>query len=176
MLAAGSLYATIVSLHQPTLWGDCSAVSIPKDSTASSKSPATQKPAASSEFAYAALGHGAALHPAIEVLLEGRNGSEFPVRALVDSGADCSCFPEDFADVLGINLGECDQSSVHTGNGLAIHYCAPEPIHTTIAGRKISLTASFGPVGVPVLGREDFFAEFLVEINHPKRIVILTPH
>jgi len=27
-----------------------------------------------------------------------------------------------------------------------------------------------------VLGRDDFFAEFLVEINHPKRIVILMPH
>jgi hypothetical protein len=112
-------------------------VSSPKDSIASSKSLESRKPAASSEFAYAALGHGAALHPAVEILLEGRDGS---------------------------------------GNGLAIHYCAPEPIFATVAERKIPLTASFGPVGVPVLGREDFFAEFLVEINHRRRIVTLTPH
>jgi len=98
------------------------------------------------------------------------------VRALVDSGADCSCFPEGFAGALGIDLGECEQNHVHTGNGLAVHYCASEPLRATIAGRETLLTASFGPLGVPVLGREDFFAEFLVEINHPKRVVTLTPH
>ncbi len=98
------------------------------------------------------------------------------MRALVDSGADCSCFPEGFADVLGVDLEQCEQNSVHTGNGLAVHYCDSEPIRATIAEREVLLTGSFGPVGVPVLGRNDFFAEFLVEVNHPKRVVRLTPH
>jgi hypothetical protein len=94
----------------------------------------------------------------------------------VDSGADCSCFPEGFAEVLGVDLEQCVQNSVNTGNGLAIHYCAAEPLRATIAEREILLTASFGPIGVPVLGRDDFFTEFLVEIDHPNRIVALRPH
>jgi hypothetical protein len=151
-------------------------VSTPKDSTASSKSPRSRPQAASSKFAYAALGHGAALHPAVEVLLQRRDGAEFPIRALVDSGADCSCFPEEFAVSLGIDLEQCQQSQVHTGNGLAVHYCASEPLRATIAEREVFLTASFGPIGVPVLGRDDFFAEFLVEVDHPRRVVSLTPH
>jgi hypothetical protein len=78
--------------------------------------------------------------------------------------------------VLGVDLEQCEQNPVHTGNGLAVHYCAPEPLRATIAEREVLLTASFGPIGVPVLGRDDFFTEFLVEINHPKRIVVLRPH
>lgn len=94
----------------------------------------------------------------------------------MDSGADCSCFPEEFADSLGVNLEQCKQNSVHTGNGIAIHYCSDDPLRATIAEREVLLTASFGPIGVPVLGRDDFFAEFLVEVNHLKRVVLLTPH
>jgi hypothetical protein len=78
--------------------------------------------------------------------------------------------------VLGVDLEQCEQNSVHTGNGLAIHYCANEPLRATVAEQEVLLTASFGPIGVPVLGRDDFFTEFLVEINHPKRVVVLTPH
>jgi len=95
---------------------------------------------------------------------------------LVDSGADCSCFPEGFAEILGVNLDSCQANSVHTGNGLATHYCAADPIRATIAERRISLAANFGPIGVPVLGRDDFFSEFLVEVNHLARTVVLTPH
>ncbi|MGH2974738.1 MAG: hypothetical protein ACRDLL_07720 [Solirubrobacterales bacterium] len=95
---------------------------------------------------------------------------------LVDSGADCSCFPLAFAETLGIDLNDCPETSVHTGNGLASHYCAREPLRALIAEREVLLTASFGPVGVPVLGRDDFFSEFLVEVDHPQRLVVLTPH
>lgn len=110
------------------------------------------------------------------MLLHRQDGAEFPVRALVDSGADCSCFPEEFASSLGIDLEECEQNQVHTGNGLAIHYCSDQPLRATIAEREVFLKASFGPIGVPVLGREDFFAEFLVEVDHRRRVVSLTPH
>ncbi len=98
------------------------------------------------------------------------------MRMLVDSGADCSCFPEDFAEILGIDLDACEANPVHTGNGLATHYCGAEPIRATIAERQVLLSATFGPIGVPVLGRDDFFSEFLVEVNHLARTVVLTPH
>jgi hypothetical protein len=142
----------------------------------SSRSPVSQRPAASSEHPYAALGHGPELHPALEVRLYSRSGAEFPVRALVDSGADCSCFPEEFAEPLGVDLEECIQQQVHTGNGLAIHYCSEKPVRASIAGRDVQLAGTFGPIGVAVLGRDDFFAEFLVTVNHLERTVILMPH
>lgn len=151
-------------------------MSTPKDLIESSKSLGSQQQAASSEFPYAALGHGTHLHPAVDLRLIARSGTAFPVRALVDSGADCSCFPEGFAASLGIDLEECEQNEVQTGNGLAIHYCAAESIRAEIVDREIQLVASFGPIGVPVLGRDDFFKQFLVEINHPRRTVVLTPH
>lgn len=112
----------------------------------------------------------------MEVHLLGVNGTGFPVRALIDSGADCSCFPEEFAGPLGIELEACEQKKVNTGNGVAIHYCAGEPVRAVVAGRELLLTATFGPLGVPVLGREDFFTEFLVTVDHPNRLVLLTPH
>lgn len=112
----------------------------------------------------------------MEVKLRGPQGAEFPVRMLVDSGADCSCFPIQFAQALGIDLEECEENSVHTGNGLAKHYCAQEPIPAVVADREVALTASFGPLGVPVLGRDDFFSVFLVVVDHPARIVQLIPH
>jgi len=98
------------------------------------------------------------------------------MRALVDSGADGSVFPEDFADALEVNLEECEQVKVHTGNGLAIHYCADKPVEAEIVGRVVGLRATFGPIGVPVLGREDFFSQFYVEIDEKNRVVVITPH
>jgi hypothetical protein len=95
---------------------------------------------------------------------------------LVDSGADGSVFPEEFAETLGVDLEKCEQAKVHTGNGLAIHYCHAEPVKALIAGRKVDLRGTFGPIGVPVLGREDFFSQFYVEVDERNRVVIITPH
>src|SRR5262249_32952183 len=97
MLPAGSRCATIASWRPPTPWEISLAVSAPKDSTASSNLPRTLVRTVSSEFPYAALGHATALHPAVDAVIQGYEGQQFPVRMLVDSGADCSCFPEGFA-------------------------------------------------------------------------------
>lgn len=34
----------------------------------------------------------------------------------------------------------------------------------------------FGPIGVPVLGREDFFAHFMVAFDERKQAVFLKPY
>ena len=95
---------------------------------------------------------------------------------LPDSGASCSVFPKRFAEPLGIDLAGCDTQKVDTGNGLADQHLAPSPLRARIADREVSLTACFGNIKVPVLGREDFFTEFLVEVDEPRRLVIITPH
>ena len=85
-------------------------------------------------------------------------------------------FPEEFADALEVDLEQCEQVQVHTGNGLAIHYCAEEPVKAEIAGQAVDLRGTFGPIGVPVLGRTDFFSRFYVEVDEKNRVVVITPH
>lgn len=95
---------------------------------------------------------------------------------LVDSGASRSVFPRRYAVPLGFDLRECERQTVDTGNGLADHFLAPVPLCARIAGREIELCCCFGAIGVPVLGREDFFAEFYVEVDERRRVVVITPH
>jgi hypothetical protein len=95
---------------------------------------------------------------------------------LVDSGASGSVFPRSFAVPLGFDIRECEKISVDTGNGKADHWIAPRPMQAWIAGRKVELRACFGNIGVAVLGREDFFAEFCVEIDERRRVVTVTPY
>lgn len=77
---------------------------------------------------------------------------------------------------LGFDLRDCEKQAVDTGNGLASHYLAPRSLTASIAGKEVSLACCFGGIGVPVLGREDFFTEFYVEIDERRRIVAITPH
>lgn len=114
--------------------------------------------------------------PAIEVEVEGRGGTWFPFRMLPDSGASGTVFPRRQAVPLGFDLRECEQFAVDTGNGKAKHWRAPRPVRARIAGREILLRACFGNIGVSVLGREDFFAEFYVEVDEVNRFVKITPH
>lgn len=114
--------------------------------------------------------------PAVEVRLQSVQGKAFPLLMLPDSGADCSCFPEAWASVLGIDLAACTTDRVHTGAGLADHYTWAEGLRATVAGRTVELTASFGPIGVPVLGRRDFFSRFEVLVDERKQRVLLKPY
>lgn len=65
---------------------------------------------------------------------------------------------------------------VGTGNGQGCHWLAPRPIIARIAGRALSLRPCFGNIDVAVLGREDFFKEFYVEVDERNRFVKITPH
>jgi len=151
-------------------------VSTPEDLIAFSKSPGRPPRAASTEFSYAALGQGEALFPAVEVKVELASGSLFPFRMLPDSGASRSVFPKKYANPLGIDFKQCAIQKVDTGNGIANQHMSPAPLKAWIADREVQLSACFGNIGVPVLGREDFFAKFYVEVDERRRVVIITPH
>lgn len=95
---------------------------------------------------------------------------------LPDSGATGTVLPRKYAVPLGYDLRDCEKVKVDTGNGIAYHYLPPEPIKAWIVDREVGLRACFGNIGVPVLGREDFFAEFYVEVDERRRVVVITPH
>jgi hypothetical protein len=150
-------------------------------STGSSRSPTTPGTAASSSdrltYPYSALLPNGSIKPAIPVLLKSLDGTvQFPIYALPDSGADRSCFPKTWAKPLGIVLADCDSYAVNTGNGKGRHQEWGEPLKAIVAGREIELAAQFGNINVGVLGRDDFFQEFLVTFDDRKRVTIIEPY
>lgn len=104
---------------------------------------------------------------------------KFPQQVIPDSGSDRSVFPAQFAKALGIELDDdvaCGDEKVKTGNGTTYHRVFRRGLIATVLGREIQLDVAFGDIGVPVVGREDFFAEFLVDFDHRRRIVSITPY
>lgn len=151
-------------------------MSIPEDLTESSKSPGRPSRPASSSYAYAALTQGPTLFPAVEVEIEREDGQIFPFRMLPDSGASASVFPINQIVPLGFDKNECTKFPVGTGNGKGWHWLAPRPIIVRIAGRTLQIRPCFGNIIVAVLGREDFFSEFYVEVDERNRVVVISPH
>jgi hypothetical protein len=149
---------------------------MPEDLTESSKSPASLSRPASTSYAYAALTQGPTLFPAIEVEVERSDGQLLPFRMLPDSGATGSVFPRNQVVPLGFDLRECQKVAVDTGNGKAEHWVAPRPVIARVAGCTLQLRPCFGNIGVAVLGREDFFSVFYVEVDERRRVVTITPH
>jgi hypothetical protein len=95
---------------------------------------------------------------------------------LPDSGASASVFPLNQVVPLGFDKRECTEVEVGTGNGRCTHWLAPRPVVAVIAGRRLELRPCFGNIDVAVLGREDFFSEFFVEVDEANRFVRITPH
>lgn len=151
-------------------------MSKPRKSTESSKSPNPRFPAAFTEFPYAALGRGRVLKPAIQGDLFGVEENRFPLLALPDSGADFSVFPMDYAEPLGIDIRNCKDRLVDTGNGKSVHHHWTKGLRAVVAGRELTLKPCFAKIGVAVLGREDFFAEFCVVVDEHQRLVTIWPH
>jgi hypothetical protein len=117
------------------------------------------------------------VRPAIPVSLTSIDGSKtFPLYAIPDSGADSSCFPEEWASPLGIDLAACIKRRVMTGAGITHHHEWKDRLEATVAGRRLELRATFGPVTVGLLGRDDFFSYFRVEFDHQRRVVVLRPY
>ncbi len=145
------------------------------------RSPQTPETAASTSgkqiYPYSALLPNGSIKPAVPVLLKSLDGKvKFPIYALPDSGADRSCFPKKWAEPLGIALSDCKSYAVNTGNGKGRHHEWSCGLKAVIAGREIELAAQFGNINVGVLGRADFFQEFLVTFDDRKRVTIIEPY
>lgn len=120
---------------------------------------------------------GGAIKPSVPIALHSLSGdASYPLYAIPDSGADTSCFPEEWAEPLGFDLSACKVRQVATGAGMGCHYESDEPLRATVAGRRVDLCACFGPVLVGLLGRDDFFQHFKVEFDQRRRISILRPY
>jgi hypothetical protein len=88
------------------------------------------------------------------------------VYGLIDSGADYSTFPVEWAPELGIELKGCLAHQGGTAGGPAGRYLHEPGIYVSILGRKLHLGACFAPkCPIVLLGREDFFRYFRVAFD-----------
>ncbi len=86
---------------------------------------------------------------------------------IVDSGADRSNFPADWAEPLGIDLdADCDEQDGDTAGGPVVQKVYEPGLDALVFGRKVHLDAVFQErLPVVLLGREDFFNEYKVAFN-----------
>jgi Aspartyl protease len=126
------------------------------------------------------MGAGRSLAPALSIkLLNVRTGNMSPAtRALVDSGADSSMFPLDWAARLGIDVqNDCVESENNTAGGKTKTYYYPPGIDAVVMGQKTHLYATFGAtLDILILGREDFFARFKVSFDQQAKTFTLEPY
>lgn len=134
------------------------------------------------EFPYQALSQKGAdaptpLKPAIPIYVHHPGEDQtYPLSALIDSGADATSFPAEWAAVLGIDLDECPAVKVKTGNGVTWHPESTETLSITVAAQKIDMRPRFAPIHVAILGRRDFFMHFRVEFDERRQVTTLTPY
>lgn len=96
--------------------------------------------------------------------------------ALIDSGADCSLFHTDWAEVFGITL-EPQRLQTTQGVGASIPIWFHE-MELEVCGKALRCPVGFSPAApraFGLLGRADFFSAFLVGFNHPDAWVLLEP-
>lgn len=99
-------------------------------------------------------------------------GPEIPIIGLVDSGADKSVLPLDYAQLLG--YGQTELSSVQVGQveGSADGWDAQVPCEAHVVGLE-SVKFAIEPLFVATLdalwGRADFMATYVVSISEERR-------
>jgi hypothetical protein len=113
--------------------------------------------------------------PAVPLGLSLPSGETFTTRALLDSGAESSSFPFEYASLLGIDLAECISAEMMTVGGSVYAYLSKRDLVATIFGIAVPLKPIFASTPVVVLGRLDFFTRFVVTIDALNKRFSLEP-
>jgi Aspartyl protease len=116
---------------------------------------------------------GRSKRPSLAVVLYGTadNESEVPLartRAIVDSGADNTTLPEEWAKVLGIDLAsDCLPMRASTAGAPSKVYAYTGGLRVEILREQLLLpTVCFSrELEQPLLGRRDFFTHYLVAFD-----------
>lgn len=114
--------------------------------------------------------------PIIKIGIRGKTAIDYEV--LIDSGADDSVFPEDLAQIAGIEL---DKSSYKEfkglGGGSVKGYRNKNVVILNLGGHEFSADFYFckGFVGHGILGQRGFFNKFRVRFLYSKKRIEIDP-
>ena len=103
--------------------------------------------------------------------------SPLTVKALVDSGASFSVFRAEVLEYLGVSLVKGRPVYLEGIGGRILGYLHHLPVE--VAAKKFSLTVVFSQelaVSFNLLGRDNFFSQFLVMFNERGRFVRLNEY
>lgn len=116
--------------------------------------------------------------PIVSVAVIGPQGKT-TIRALADSGADCSIFSLEVAERIGVEL-QLDRPTGISGIGEAeMEFYVGEvelSLHQGKDDIRWKTTALFGPIETNILGQLGFFEFFTISFDHLKRAVELLPN
>lgn len=127
---------------------------------------------------YRDFGQGG-VRPYLVMQLTGINGASGPVWGLVDSGADLTSLPFEFATLMGYSAGDLQMSQGIQAGGTMTTYRALSPCSATIPEIP-SVTVSLSPVFIQgsrtiLWGRQDFMQHFDVTIMESRQCFSLAP-
>jgi predicted aspartyl protease len=113
----------------------------------------------------------------VPIVLRGLK-AQIPVHAIVDSGADYTFLPRDYAAHLGIDIAQCREEDCETAGGVTKQYVWDAGLDALVQGINVvvHLKTAFATTPHVLLGREDFFAEFLVSFNERAQRFTLEPY
>jgi hypothetical protein len=108
----------------------------------------------------------------------GINGRSGPVPGIVDSGADTTSFPIEYAQLMGYTPATLETETFSQAAGTASGYRATLPctaVVPEVPGTVVSMTPSFVPGAQMVLwGRTDFMRVFDVHISESNQHFTIT--
>lgn len=112
-------------------------------------------------------------YPLIDVMLHGAKDS-LQVKALPDSGASFSIFRPEIADFLGIPIEAGKQMYLEGVGGRILGYL--HLLKVEVGSKKFPCKIVFSrefTVSLNLLGRDNFFEEFLITFDEQRRQIVL---
>lgn len=112
-------------------------------------------------------------YPTVDIELKGPRRTR-TFRALVDSGASVSIFRSEIAEFLGVELEKGEPMYFQGVGGKILAYVHQLPV--SVAGHKFQCKIAFSrefTVSLNILGRDNFFKEFIVCLNESEQQVRL---
>jgi hypothetical protein len=95
---------------------------------------------------------------------------------LIDSGADSSLFPVQWASEFGVDLASCVSTVGTSAAGNTGYFRWADGLLASVAGETFRLQAMFGACPIVLLGRSDFFGHFRVIFNQQAMTFEIEPH
>jgi hypothetical protein len=118
--------------------------------------------------------------PYLVLHVTGLNGESGDIIGIVDSGADITSLPLDYASLMGYAAADLRSESVEGVGGATSAFHATKPVLASVAGLDDSpfdLNPCFVDGNDMVLwGRSDFFKQFIVAFNeNEQNFTIIRP-
>jgi len=118
------------------------------------------------------------LRPYLLLHVVGPSGASGDLWGIVDSGADSTCLPLDFAPLMGYGPGDLEQQPFQQAGGTATCYIAKQSSVAWVVGlddRPFNVQPTFIDGASSVLwGRQDFFMQFGITFDEANQHFSLT--